>query len=141
MLILFRIVAIIFLVIHMDRKRNAALTKRAQELRSHATEQENRLWFTFLRKYPVQFRRQVTMNQFIVDFFCAKAKLILELDGSQHYEEQGLAYDAERTAILESFGYKVLRFTNEEVNHNFHNVCDTIDREVKARLNVPNQKK
>ena len=126
---------------YMDRKRNATLTKRAQELRSHATEQENHLWYTFLRKYPVQFRRQVTMNQFIVDFFCAKAKLILEIDGSQHYEEQVLAYDAERTAILESFGYKVLRFTNEEVNHSFNSVCDTIDREVQARLSLQNKQK
>ena len=78
---------------------------------------------------------------FIVDFYCAKAKLILEIDGSQHYEEQGLAYDAERTAILESFGYKVLRFTNDEVNYNFHSVCDTIDREVQARINAAKQQK
>ena len=125
----------------MEKKRNADLTERAQKLRTHATEQENRLWYTFLRKYPVQFRRQVTMNQFIVDFFCARANLILEIDGSQHYEEQGLAYDAERTAILESFGYKVLRFTNDEVNYNFHSVCDTIDREVQARINAAKQQK
>ena len=125
---------IIFSVIEMDHIRNNKLTKRAQELRRKGTEQENRLWFGFLRKYPIRFRRQVTMHHFIVDFYCAKAKLILEIDGSQHYTEEGEAYDSERTAILESFGYKVLRITNNDVNHNFYNVCEWIYNEVKDRI-------
>ena len=74
------------------------------------------------------------MHHFIVDFYCAKAKLILEIDGSQHYTEEGEAYDSEQTAILESFGYKVLRITNNDVNHNFYNVCEWIDNEVKDRI-------
>lgn len=74
------------------------------------------------------------MNRFIVDFYCAKAKLILEIDGSQHFTEDGEAYDAERTAILESFGYKVIRISNEDVNHNFGGVCEMIDKEVKGRI-------
>ena len=74
------------------------------------------------------------MHHFIVDFYCAKAKLILEIDGSHHYTEEGEAYDSERTAILESIGYKVLRITNNDVNHNFYNVCEWIDNEVKDRI-------
>ena len=120
----------------MDYIRNIQLTERAQKLRKHATEQENHLWYAFLRDYPVQFRRQVTMNRFIVDFYCAKAKLILEVDGSQHYTEDGEAYDSERTARLESFGYIVLRITNDDVNQRFRNVCEMIDKEVKERINL-----
>ena len=125
----------------MNPVRNANLTKRAQALRKNATEQENRLWYTFLRKYPIQFRRQVTMNHYIVDFYCAKAKLILEIDGSQHYTEDGQMYDAERTAILESFGYKVLRISNEDINHNFRGVCEMIEHEVQTRVQSQNQLK
>ena len=76
------------------------------------------------------------MDRFIVDFYCAKAKLILEIDGSQHFTEDGEAYDSERTAILESFGYKVLRISNEDVNHNFTGVCEKIDQEVKDRIKL-----
>ena len=122
------------MVIDMEYIRNRKLTKRAQELRTQATEQERRLWYAYLRTYPIQFRRQVTMHRFIVDFYCAKAKLILEIDGSQHYTEEGEAYDSERTAILESFGYKVLRISNEDVNHHFSGVCELIDQEVKDRI-------
>ena len=114
--------------------RNGYLTKRAQELRTEATEQERRLWYTFLRKYPVQFRRQVPIDQFIVDFVCTKARMILELDGTQHFTDNGPAYDRERDAILESYGYKVYRIPNNEINENFKNVCDWIDKTVKQRL-------
>ena len=74
------------------------------------------------------------MASFIVDFYCHQAKLVIELDGSQHYEEQGLAYDAERTAILEGYGLKVLRFSNTEIDRNFRGVCSYIDRQVKERV-------
>ncbi len=86
-----------------------------------------------LRHYPIRFRRQVPNNQFIVDFVCSKAKMILELDGSQHFEKQGSAYDRERDAILESYGYQVFRIPNNEIDDNFSNVCDWIDRTVKER--------
>ena len=80
------------------------------------------------------------MDRFIVDFYCAKAKLILEIDGSQHYTEDGEAYDAERTAILESFGYQVLRITNDDVNQHFYSVCEMIDQEVKNRIRLLEKK-
>ena len=120
----------------MKSIRNGYLTKRAQELRGNATEQENHLWYAFLRHYPIRFRRQVPINRFIVDFVCSKAKMILELDGSQHFEEQGSAYDRERDAILKSYGYQVFRIPNNEIDDNFSNVCNWIDRTVKERLNM-----
>ena len=74
------------------------------------------------------------MDSFIVDFFCSKANLILEIDGSQHFTEDGKAYDEERTAILESHGYRVLRFSNDDITHSFDYVCSIIDKEVKRAL-------
>lgn len=84
------------------------LIPRAKELRKSATRQENHLWYDFLRTYPVRFQRQKTIDHFIVDFYCASAKLIIELDGSQHYSEQGLAYDLERSAVSSKYGVTVL---------------------------------
>ena len=99
----------------MKELHNSKLTERAKELRRNATKQENHLWYDFLAKYPIRFRRQVTMQNYIVDFFCAKANLIIEVDGSQHFTPEGIAYDAERTAVLQALGYEVLRFSNEDV--------------------------
>lgn len=79
------------------------LIPRAQELRKKATKQENHLWYDFLRDYPIRFQRQKTIDSFIADFYCHTARLIIELDGSQHYEEQGVERDKERTAILEQY--------------------------------------
>ena len=109
------------------------LISRAKELRKNATKQENHLWYDFLRSYPVRFQRQKTIGSFIVDFYCHEAKLVIELDGSQHYHEQGQAYDEERTAILEGFGLSVIRFTNTEVDHAFTAVCDMIHNVVQQK--------
>ena len=133
-LILTEMFAILCLVRMMKNIRNGYLTDRAQELRRNATEQERHLWYAFLHDYPVRFRRQVPIDRFIADFVCSKAKMILELDGSQHFIENGLAYDKERDAILESYGYKVFRIANSEINDNFSGVCEWIDRTVKERM-------
>ena len=82
----------------------------------------------FLRLLPVAFQRQKTIDNFIVDFYCHEAKLVIELDGSQHYEEDAIVYDAERTKILESYGLTVIRFTNLEVDKKFRAVCQVIMR-------------
>lgn len=113
------------------------LIPRAQELRKKATKQENHLWYDFLRDYPVRFQRQKTIDSFIADFYCHTARLIIELDGSQHYEEQGIERDKERTAILEQYGLKVIRFSNLDVDRNFSGVCTSIDLAVKERMNMP----
>lgn len=110
------------------------LTERAQALRREMTPQERKLWYQFLRQYPVKVYRQRVIDHFIADFYCAKAKLVIELDGSQHYTEQGKAYDEERSAILHGYGLKVLRFSNRDVNNHFDAVCETIDREVQIRI-------
>lgn len=106
----------------------------ARTLRKEMTEQERKLWYMFLRKYPVKIYKQRIIERFIVDFYCAPARLVIELDGSQHFEEQGMAYDAERTKILESYGLKVIRFTNREVDRHFHEVCKMIDHVINDRM-------
>ena len=106
----------------------------ARELRRKMTPQEKKLWYDFLRNYPVKFYKQRIIESFIVDFYCADARLVIELDGSQHYTEQGKAYDEERSAILHGYGLKVLRFSNRDVNNHFDAVCETIDREVQIRI-------
>lgn len=107
---------------------------RARELRKKATKQEQHLWFGFLRNYPIRFQRQKTIDYFIADFYCHAARLVVELDGSQHYNAQGLIYDKERAAILEQCGVRVLRFSNLEVEHNFQGICSVIDLTVKEQL-------
>ena len=98
------------------------------------TPQERKLWYEFLRTYPVKFYKQRIIDNFIADFYCHAARLVIEIDGSQHYEPQGQAYDAERSAILEKYGLEVLRFSNYDVDSNFQGVCEQIDSTVKRRL-------
>ena len=117
----------------MKPKYRNDLIPIARALRKNATPQENHLWYDFLRNYPVRFRRQRPIDRFIADFYCEEANLVIELDGSQHYTEQGKAYDAERTAILEGLGLKVLRFSNSDIDRNFRSVREYIDLQVKGR--------
>ena len=93
-------------------KDNSQL-ENARRLRSEMTPHERKLWYLFLRKYPVKIYKQRIIGRFIVDFYCASAKLVIELDGSQHYEPQGMAYDSERSAFLTALGLEVLRFPTE----------------------------
>ena len=118
----------------MDYKHNKALVPNAKNLRKNLTKEERHLWYDYLRTYPVKFLRQKIIGKYIVDFYCAKAKLIVEVDGSQHYEEKGMEYDAERTAFLEQYGIRVLRIPNNEVNKNLSGVCEYIDLAVKQSL-------
>ncbi len=113
---------------------NSKLTSRAQELRKNMTKEERRLWYEYLRNYPKQFRRQVTFGNCILDFYCAAAKLAIELDGSQHYAPEGQNYDQRRTAFLNSIGIEVLRFSNADIMQNLRGVCQMIDLTVKQRV-------
>jgi len=90
------------------------------------TPQEKKLWYSFLSKQSARFQRQKTIGNFIVDFYCHKAKLIIEIDGKQHREEQGIAYDKERDAYLAAFGLTILRFSNQDVEYGFGQVCAKI---------------
>ena len=120
----------------MQSKHNALLVPAARQLRKNMTKEERHLWYDFLREYPIRFSRQKILGRFIADFYCAKAKLVIELDGSQHYESDGLARDAERTAFLQAYGLTVLRFSNHEVNQHFEEVCAQIDQTIKQALNL-----
>ena len=106
----------------------------AKNLRKNATPQENHLWYDFLSKYDIRFQRQKSIDNFIADFYCHKAKLIIEIDGSQHYTEEGQRNDSFRTEILEGYDLKVIRFTNRQIEDNFRGVCEYIDSVVKATL-------
>ncbi len=112
-------------------KKNITLAK---SLRKNATPQENHLWYDFLSKHEVRFQRQKAIDNFIADFYCHKAKLIIEIDGSQHYTKEGKLKDEFRTEILEEYNLKVIRFTNRQIDTNFHSVCKYIDAVVKASL-------
>lgn len=93
----------------MQSKHNRQLIPYAKQLRKEMTKEERHLWYDFLRSYPVRFSRQKVLGKYIVDFYCAKANLVIELDGSQHYEAQNIEKDAERTAFLQGYGLTVIR--------------------------------
>ena len=76
----------------------------------------------FLRKHNCPFTRQKTIDNYIVDFLCPSKKLVIEIDGSQHYTDDGLEYDQIRTDLLESLELHVMRFTNIEIDNSFANV-------------------
>jgi len=117
----------------MTIKKNNRMLPRAKELRRDMTPQERKLWYLFLRKYPVKIYKQRIIESFIVDFYCASAKLVIELDGSQHYTEQGQAYDAERSVCLSRYGLKVLRFSNADIDQRFNAVCEAIHMTIQER--------
>jgi very-short-patch-repair endonuclease len=108
---------------------------RAKELRRDSTYHEKKLWYQFLSKYKVRFQRQKVISGFIADFYCAQAFLIVEIDGNQHQTSQGSAYDRDRTIVLRQNNQKVIRFTNEDIETHFIDVCSEIDTIVHARLN------
>lgn len=98
------------------------------------TPQESKLWFYFLRKHKYKFYRQRPINKYIADFYCYSAKLVIEIDGSQHYTPEGIEYDTLRTEIINLYGIEVIRFTNQEIDCNFTRVCDIINKTVMKRL-------
>ena len=118
----------------MDRKHNSNIVPFAKELRKNMTKEERHLWYDFLKTYPVRFLRQKVLGKYIADFYCAKANIVIELDGSQHYEDEGLINDEKRTEYLEQYGIKVIRISNLDVLKNFEGVCMYIDNEVKQSL-------
>ena len=105
---------------------NPQLKKYARDLRTNATKEERKLWYTFLKTLPVTFYRQKTFGDYIVDFYCAEKYLVIELDGSQHYEEKGQSYDERRDSYLRSLGLKVLRFSNYQISREYQSVCNKI---------------
>ena len=119
----------------IQRKHNKDIVHTAKMLRKNMTKEEKHLWYDFLSDYPVRFSRQKVLGKYIADFYCAEAKLVIELDGSGHFTEEGRLYDEERTAFLEQYGLKVFRIPNTKINDDFHGVCAYIDRIVKLSVN------
>ena len=117
-------------MIHYDHHN----IKSARRLRKDMTPWERRLWYCFLNTYPVRFQRQKCLDHYIVDFYCFRAKLVIELDGGGHYEPEAVRKDEARTRALEQYGLKVLRLCNLDIDRNFEGVCAFIDMEVQKRL-------
>ena len=119
--------------IYMSLEYNKKMIPRAKELRRLMTKQERHLWYDFLKNYSPRFQRQKTIGSYTVDFYCYEAALVVELDGSQHYETHAKGYDDERTRFLEAAELCVIRFPNAAVDRDFAGVCAIIDRAVKER--------
>ena len=117
----------------MDERRHHRMTQTARMLRKNMTREEKHLWYDFLRYYPVRFYRQRVIGPYIVDFFCHRAQLVIELDGSGHYTEAGRMKDEGRKAFLERRGLLVIRYTNRIIREQFSLVCDQIEDIVKKR--------
>ena len=105
----------------------------ARRLRREMTPEERHLWYDFLRGYPVKVKRQKPIGPYVADFVCEGARLVMELDGSQHFEEAGQDHDAARTRYLEGLGLQAVRYTNLEVRRDFRAVCEDLDRRIQAR--------
>ena len=106
---------------------NPQLIEHAKELRRNMTPAEKKLWSGFLRKFCFRVLPQRPIDNYIVDFYCASLKLVIEIDGERHYTEEGKLYDAERDEILALYGLKVIRFTNRDITKNFEVVCKKIE--------------
>ncbi len=104
----------------------------AKALRTNTTPWERKLWYDFLRSYPVRFQRQKAIGNYIVDFYCAKAGLVVELDGGGHYTTEQAEKDESRTKELEAMNLKVVRICNLDIDRNFRGVCEYIDLAVKG---------
>ena len=113
------------------KKENIVLAKN---LRKNMTRHERKLWYEFLREYKPRFQRQKAIGKYIADFYCAKANMVIELDGGGHYLPEQIMQDNKRTEELQSFGIEVLRICNIEIENNFYGVCEYIDKHIKKKL-------
>ena len=115
----------------------STLSQLARNLRNNATTQEKKLWFRFLRQFPLPIHRQYMFKDCIVDFYCHKAKSAIEIDGSQHLSPKGITVDAERTARLLDLGIEIIRFTNADIDHTFNSVCALIIEKIEDKIGSP----
>ncbi len=112
----------------MNNNNNPLLTRNAQKLRKSMTKEECKLWYDYLKNLPVNINRQKVFGVYILDFYCASAKIGIEIDGTQHYEKEGRATDIQRDKYLKEHGITILRYSNREVNLQFEAVCADIER-------------
>ena len=114
----------------MNSTANSKLTRNAQKLRKNMTKEEKHLWYDFLKSLPLTFHRQKVIVNYIVDFYCPQSNLVIEIDGSQHYEDEAQEKDRLRDEFLQGLGLNVLRYSNADINCNFKNVCEDIYRKL-----------
>ena len=117
----------------MEYLHNKDLVPKAREMRKNMTKEERHLWYDFLRGHPSKIVRQRVIGNYIVDFYCAAVALVIELDGSQHYEAERQEYDKQRSEFLEAHGLTVVRIPNNEINDNFQGVCEYLDKLLSAK--------
>ena len=117
----------------MNKTNNSKLTGLSKTLRKNMTKEERHLWYDFLKTLPVTIHRQKVIGNYIVDFYCAEAGVIIELDGSQHYETENAIKDKEREGYFNSLGIVVLRYSNLDVLKNFEGVCQDISAKILER--------
>ena len=110
----------------MNTNQNSTLKKHSQNLRKNMTKEERHLWYDFLKGLPVTVNRQKVIGKYIVDFYIASSKIVIELDGSQHYEDENIVKDMQRDNYFADFGLKVLRYSNLDINQRFKDVCEDI---------------
>ena len=110
----------------MNTTNNSKLTGNAKALRKNMTKEERHLWYDFFKSLSITVNRQKVIGNYIVDFYIATEKLVIELDGSQHYEDDGIENDIKRDLFLNDLGIKVLRYSNLDVNQRFESVCEDI---------------
>ena len=115
-------------------EKNQNLLNIAKILRHNMTRQEKHLWYDFLQHYPTKIYKQRIIDNFIADFYCHQARLVIELDGSQHYSSAGKLHDAQRTEVFKKYGLQVLRFSNKDIDEKFNGVCYMIDKTIKERI-------
>ena len=120
----------------MNKTNNPSLKPFAQELRRNMTKEEKHLWYDFLKKLPIKFNRQKVIGHYIVDFYCAEAKVVIELDGAQHYELNARGKDTIRDEYLNSLGILVLRYTNIDFHKNFDGICKDILMSISMRTEI-----
>ena len=121
----------------MNDTYNAKLAGNAKALRKAMTKEERHLWYDFLKPLPVMVHRQKVIGNYIVDFYIAEKNVVIELDGSQHYEPAGMKADALRDAYMKSLGITVLRYSNADINLRFREVCEDIWNRLKLSENKP----
>lgn len=117
----------------MKQDNKARMTSLSQTLRRQMTKEERHLWYDFLKTLPQTVNRQKVIGQYIVDFYCAEAKLVIEIDGTQHYEAEGKKSDFERDSYLYSLGYTVVRYSNRDIHENFEGVCTDILNRIQGK--------
>ena len=119
----------------MHFKYNLELTEKAKELRKNMTPEENKLWYGFLRTFPVRFLRQKVVDDYILDFYCSKARLCIEIDGNHHLSVANREHDAIRSGKLCQYGITTIRFFNDQIALQFEELCKQIEQKVIERLN------